>query len=607
MYYFHYNQFTSICSLRGKCIFCACIFNRNNPSFSRARTSLAMDSNQILKKLLYLLTLHLLLLKNANAAQESANLGYNALDRVKLIDTFESKASQFINNMDKFADWIRDSDPLSSIQPVKDSLLHDLHRIKECFPIRIQYQALAELRSRIRHISNQLYHLKANSKRPEETTKFQDIILQLLNFGVKISHLTFALETEDEIAPFKPILEACIREILAYRFDSARAELQKIHHDRITNIMVEKLHNLGEENFYTLVNFVDYLKNDTDMSFGFWEALHDGTNAVASSQNFFKLYISLLNDRDQNENTTTRKRIESFVDLLKYSIKRAAVEEITDAFVLNYLVKVESYVTELAETRIFDMNNVIESVIDRISQKLGTKHLSGIMRADKGLCVNETTAIPLIFRLKRLLSWSKYCTLSQDVKKLAQRAMNSSPVSIGLGPIEYCQKVCIMNVNFNEYLYDPDKSECLDKHKSNSSCPAYTTNAKHGGKRDQLAWNLKQTGMNKYQIISYNNNYSLFVDDEKLDEERRCVSTRQIGHQDDDKYEWQFESDGDFVYIKNIHYGEYLSASIRGYINNVTTIDLKSMVTTSKRLRNVFTFVHKKLTPDCYWTIVECP
>lgn len=594
-----------------------------------------MERCQFPKTIFFLLTLYLIISKVSNATQESHNYNDNtnnpnirhrptcnaAFDSHLWIQnalpdqSFEDKVSQLIEDLDQFYKRLMNYEQYPLSEEVKTIFIR-LSNIQYYLLSEVHDQnTLIELESRIEECEDYIATVKENW-----TAKFQDIVTLLANFKPHMNEQIEKLKRENEIAfsSLKASIDDCVNEITAYRFDSAEKKLQKINHDQRFKLVVENIYNLGEENFYVLLNFADSFRNDPKNAVILYEALHDEMN-LAGHESLSKLLLIIRrlkpqisqhlrnrsNLEDRDENATLTKHVELFLDILKNSTRTAAINEIADAFILNYLPKIEPRIFELAQTGFFDMNLIIEAAVDRISRKLATKHLSTVIRSNTGLCINETTPTPLTFRLTRILSWSKYCTLSQDIKKLAQRTINSSPVSIGLGPIEYCDKVCIVNVNFKEYLYDPDESECSNK-RTNISCPAYTTDEQTIGKPNQLAWNLKTIGNNKYRIISYNNNYTLVVDDRKWDDERRSVSTRQIS-EDSDKHAWQFESDGDFVFIKNIHHQEYLTASVKGYINNVTTIDLTSKVTTSKRLRKVFTFVSKKLTPDCYWTIGNCP
>ena len=145
---------------------------------------------------------------------------------------------------------------------------------------------------------------------------------------------------------------------------------------------------------------------------------------------------------------------------------------------------------------------------------------------------------------------------------------------------------------YNEYLYAAGPAYVHDEDRR------YIFTWKGGDRYDpdepgKFAWKLERNKDDSYEIINSQYKEHLYAGKAffRGNDRLGVLSWRKGGSVIESP--WQFEPDGDYVYIKNTHQQEYMFADLHEIKDGTR--------------RHVFTYTPKSKTPDSKWEIIDCP
>lgn len=235
-----------------------------------------------------------------------------------------------------------------------------------------------------------------------------------------------------------------------------------------------------------------------------------------------------------------------------------------------------------------DIQNILNTISKFKSlqeQMYACRALYEIMKSKGHL--SDQRIFPFAKKIKELLENPSYETVKPfDLNTIK----NELPLQVRHAI--FSPKICLKNVHHSEYIYAPLDDLSYDDKRRNvfSWIEDY--------KFEQGYYILELTEDNKWYIKSDYFKEYMYIEDIKMDSENRYVFTR-IGKnkKDTDNYKWIIEVDGDYSYIKNVEYNEYLY--LPGAIGS-------SFGKYDNERRRTFTWIKGDKHANSQWKIESC-
>ncbi|WP_353287768.1 ankyrin repeat domain-containing protein [Wolbachia endosymbiont (group B) of Gerris lacustris] len=268
-----------------------------------------------------------------------------------------------------------------------------------------------------------------------------------------------------------------------------------------------------------------------------------------------------------------------------------------------------SSVNELAneiyksDGKLFD--DIIKGVINEVYGRVDTKEILSYVRShnnvDQSISgyvavfdamqrngdLNNSAIFKLAYSIKEATSFDKYSSLDSEKRSDLKRLKSKLPESVK--NIVFASKVCIKNIDHNEYLYAASNYLSYDDDRRR----VFTWIPKDE-KDDKFRWEIKLDG-DDYSIMNVEFNEYLYgaVDYFNYDNERRKVFTwipgGRVGRDT-----WKIEPIGSSCYIMNVELNEYLYAAVDHFNYD-------------DERRRVFTWIPKNSKSDQFkWNIEDC-
>ncbi len=311
----------------------------------------------------------------------------------------------------------------------------------------------------------------------------------------------------------------------------------------------------------------------------------------------------IINQADTSSNV--RRWAEFFVEELRYSIRSVTKEKLKDGMLRNRYSSVNELANEIykSDGKLFD--DIIKGVINEVYGRVDTKEILSYVRShnnvDQSISgyvavfdamqrngdLNNSAIFKLAYSIKEATSFDKYSSLDSEKRSDLKRLKSKLPESVK--NIVFASKVCIKNIDHNEYLYAASNYLSYDDDRRR----VFTWIPKDE-KDDKFRWEIKLDG-DDYSIMNVEFNEYLYgaVDYFNYDNERRKVFTwipgGRVGRDT-----WKIEPIGSSCYIMNVELNEYLYAAVDHFNYD-------------DERRRVFTWIPKNSKSDQFkWNIEDC-
>ncbi|WP_265027614.1 ankyrin repeat domain-containing protein [Wolbachia endosymbiont (group B) of Chorthippus parallelus] len=311
----------------------------------------------------------------------------------------------------------------------------------------------------------------------------------------------------------------------------------------------------------------------------------------------------IINQADTSSNV--RRWAEFFVEELRYSIRSVTKEKLKDGMLRNRYSSVNELANEIykSDGKLFD--DIIKGVINEVYGRVDTKEILSYVRSHNNVDqrisgyvavfdamqrngdLNNSAIFKLAYSIKEATSFDKYSSLDSEKRSDLKRLKSKLPESVK--NIVFASKVCIKNIDHNEYLYAASNYLSYDDDRRR----VFTWIPKDE-KNDKFRWEIKLDG-DDYSIMNVEFNEYLYgaVDYFNYDNERRKVFTwipgGRVGRDT-----WKIEPIGSSCYIMNVELNEYLYAAVDHFNYD-------------DERRRVFTWIPKNSKSDQFkWNIEDC-